>query len=1250
MTVISIVIDSPVSPLTSLVPLVFVIAVTSAKQGYEDFLRHLADNVVNFAPVTVIRHGNRCEIRCQDIRPGDIVEMARDCDIPCDLILLQTSDENGRCYVTTANLDGETNLKTMSVPKGVPDVPADRLHTIGRIVYEPSNTNLYCFNGRIELADSYVADGHQSVLPLMAENLVLRGSRIKNTEWALGCAVYTGQKTKLAMNSKLTTNKMSSSERFINKYLVFFLVLLVAIVTVSYFLKRYNDRYHAEHNLYLGEMQSNYRVSQFLQDFFSFLILFNYLIPISLYVTIEMSKFLGGFYIEWDLDLYDEETDQPCIVNTSDINEELGQVSILFSDKTGTLTKNVMIFQQCSINGRVYEQLGRRLCASGRGPGLKINELPSQVFDFYQAMAVCHTVQVAGSYTDEPDTSRTMETAVQATSNGLPTDGTVDSPGPKSGRPRRPAATVRRMSFFTLEDCDSDTPEDTVDNIAQFGPGARRVLERQNRFFPGDLLEPGGGRPKDLRPATIAGTEFEIPFSRLHNGGSSSSSDLRAAAELNRLELKRATSAYDEKVPRASPALGHRRSRSSVSVDAHRWKATEPQLFRNFVTLRRQRSSARESYAAPVYTESSRLQRQESQRKQAEVDSFIGRMDYQASSPDEKALVEACARMGIVYTGDDGDRMNLRLRASCVQRNVMSRLGMPSVEERVQFERLRVLEFTSDRKRMSVIVRDQHGQIWLYTKGAESHVLPLCRPSPLIATTQQHINEFAKLGLRTLAITRRRLTAAEYRQFNEELIEASSSLVDRQAKIEECQRKIETDLELLGATAVEDALQDYVRDTLISLGKAGIKVWVLTGDKVETAYNIALSCGHIPEDSLRYFITDCKTTDDIQQHLDTLALEMYRHPGRAFALLIDGTSLALALSLDSAKESFRDISYRCHAVLCCRLSPLQKSEVVALMKTAEGSPVTAAIGDGANDVSMIQEAHVGLGIVGREGRQAARCADYAFANFHMLEKLLLVHGHYSSVRLSILVMYFFYKNLVFMGIQLFFQIHSLFSNQSVYDSIYLTLYNVIYTAIPVLVLALTEKPHDEATLLKNPHLYQEVARNRQYAWKYFIGWMLLGIYHSTVIYFFVYAVWTINPAIYASWPPTSSFACYGTVLMHALVVLVNLKLLLEAIFKTAIFIASILLSIFAFMASTFVYNLLHINYDGSMLHVYNNLLSSMTFWVLSIIILVAAFLPDMTMLACKAIDIKIGHIFPGGAKYRRALFQRRSNRMESTVL
>jgi phospholipid-translocating ATPase len=167
---------------------------------------------------------------------------------------------------------------------------------------------------------------------------------------------------------------MSSSEQFINKYLAFFIILLLAMVTISYFLKTYFDTYHDEHHVYLGPLLDTYAVTAFLQSYFSFLILFNFLIPISLYVTIEMQKFICAFYLEWDVHLYDEETNQPCIVNTSDLNEELGQINILFSDKTGTLTKNEMIFKQCSINGKMYSQEGRGLKEFGRNYSLKVGE------------------------------------------------------------------------------------------------------------------------------------------------------------------------------------------------------------------------------------------------------------------------------------------------------------------------------------------------------------------------------------------------------------------------------------------------------------------------------------------------------------------------------------------------------------------------------------------------------------------------------------------------------------------------------------------------------------------------------------------------------------------------------------------------------------------------------------------------------------------------------------------------------------
>ncbi len=209
-------------------------------------------------------------------------------------------------------------------------------------------------------------------IPLMAENLMLRGSRVKNTEWGVGCAIYIGANTKLALNSKLTYSKTSTSEKFINRYLLLFMAILIIIAMICYIIKIYFERYQVAHpSVFIHHIDDG-----IFQSFFSYIFLFNYIIPISLYVTIEMHMLINSLFMEWDLQLYDAETDQPCIVNTSNLNEDLGQINILFSDKTGTLTRNEMIFQQCSIDGKKYLQIGRRLQEEGAISALTISELP----------------------------------------------------------------------------------------------------------------------------------------------------------------------------------------------------------------------------------------------------------------------------------------------------------------------------------------------------------------------------------------------------------------------------------------------------------------------------------------------------------------------------------------------------------------------------------------------------------------------------------------------------------------------------------------------------------------------------------------------------------------------------------------------------------------------------------------------------------------------------------------------------------
>lgn len=267
----------------------------------------------------------------------------------------------------------------------------------------------------------------------------------------------------------------------------------------------------------------------------------------------------------------------------------------------------------------------------------------------------------------------------------------------------------------------------------------------------------------------------------------------------------------------------------------------------------------------------------------------------------------------------------------------------------------------------------------------------------------------------------------------------------------------------MGATALEDALQDDVDKTLVALQEAGLKIWVLTGDKVETAFNIGMACKHIPPSAIVHFLINVTDVAELSNRLQQIEADLTSSASRPTALVIDGTTVS-ALLLHLPKQ-FAELALQCKAVLCCRLSPLQKSEIVMLIKQS-GNHITAAIGDGANDVSMIQEAHIGIGIVGREGKQAARCADYAIAKFDMLQRLLLVHGHYNTERLAFLVLFYCYKNIIITGCMALFQIYDLYSATSVYNDLYLWLFDIIYISFSFTYLAMSDKHYSENTLLR----------------------------------------------------------------------------------------------------------------------------------------------------------------------------------------
>lgn len=389
-------------------------------------------------------------------------------------------------------------------------------------------------------------------------------------------------------------------------------------------------------------------------------------------------------------------------------------------------------------------------------------------------------------------------------------------------------------------------------------------------------------------------------------------------------------------------------------------------------------------------------------------------LTYAADSPDEKALVEACNRFGISVIDSSEKTCDIR------------------VGDRVRkYKKLEIFPFDSSRKRMSVVVEDEEGKMSLVCKGADSEMRRLLATGK-VNETYQHIDEYAGHGLRTLVVASRSVSKDEYESAKKEIEEARQSMEDRKEAVSRAQGEMEMNLNLLGATAVEDRLQDGVGETIQDLKEAGIKVWLLTGDKLETALSVAYSCGLIDNTMTRLHLSRQSNPDACGETVSRYAtivqdIDPATESGQRCALIVDGRSLHFALKFHIDK--FRLVCERCLIVLCCRMSPIQKAEVVHMIKVSKNSPVTAAIGDGANDVSMIQEAHVGFGLMGKEGRQAVNAADFAFSRFRFLKRVLLVHGNLFYNRVSTLIHYFFYKNVAFVTPQFLYSFYNAFSSQ-----------------------------------------------------------------------------------------------------------------------------------------------------------------------------------------------------------------------------
>lgn len=872
-----------------MLPFAGVLLWTALKDLYEDMIRRKGDNAENTR--TCQRYSTAQndfeEVQWKDVRVGDIILVNNDTSFPADLIILYATGGH-ESFISTVNLDGETNLKEKRAPslaaKFAPEVitESSSMRSSGKARTSRSLMDVEThmkeavdaakmalqagFSLDMAQPEAVLADVRGSMF-LGSEqctvgdvNFLPRGCVLRNTIWVLTVVVYAGDETKTRLNATKSTAKISNMQEYLNWSVIGLLAGLFLT------------------NAYCATMAAvNDDPDSWPKKFLIFCITLYHVVPLSLYVMFEMLKLWLGFLVSTDKQMEDPVTKKLAVARTCDLMEELGQVDFIFSDKTGTLTANEMVFARCFING---QDLGDFRAKSALQDGIintkdilskTSHPMHDAVHLFFTCLATCHAVQVEAVEESDP-----------------------------SGKKRQ-----------------------------------------------GDLA-------------------------------------------------------------------------------------------------------------------------------------------YSGMSPDEVALVQAAHDVNVVF------RKRIKIPGSSTSEVLLTD---SSGNDARYFSILHELEFNSDRKRMSVVLRHDD-EIWCVTKGADN-VMAGLMDQALDQKTQEYLGSFSQQGLRTLILSYKKVNPAEFEAWEAEYL-AALNIVDssRSQKVDEVAAKMETSLTFIGVTAVEDRLQDGVAQSIESVKAAGIRLWVLTGDKVETAVDIAKSCQLFSSSTRIAYAVGAESLEETKQKLLTAKEELKNFQDGG--LVLDGRTVRYALEDEDARYLIYDLGLASRSCVCCRLSPMQKRQLVELVKIASPTTITLAIGDGANDVPMIEGAHIGIGIRGKEGTQAVQSSDIAISQFRFLVPLLLCHGRRAYRRVAFFLCFYIYKNVVLVVGDIIWAHQNKWSGKIAYPE-YLSMgYNVLFTAWHILVVLGFDVDVPDNVANATPSLYLVGPRRALFNMRIFAEWLLYAFWHGAV--------------------------------------------------------------------------------------------------------------------------------------------------------
>ncbi|KAF9365034.1 hypothetical protein BGX34_011602 [Mortierella sp. NVP85] len=1100
---------SPTGQYTTLVPLLVFLSIAIAHEGYDDYRRHRQDNVENNQKANVFRCYRNAtnsipsqdsqhqppndihaanpssssppaelsitipptpttrspiptlpvfqEIKWRNVAVGDILRVDQNGWVPADLILLHSAGPDGGCFVETAALDGETNLKQRQALKVTNDAirsPEDIATFKACAHTEQPNQDLYNFEGYMTIGEEKNSQRYS----LSINQILLRGTILRNTPYVYGVVVFSGEDTKIRQNgSKNVRTKAPSMQRLINKVIIVIFSLVIflsALCTVlSAVWNKRNDRpgHHAWYLTARGVIHSDTA-----SVLFGFIVLFNTMIPISLYVTMELVKLLQAYFIHHDIEMYDPVSDTPAEARTTVINEELGQVSYLFSDKTGTLTENIMVF--------------RKFCVAGHSFNHDLDP---------------ESIKAADASAQDAFASEGSDHQANKCKNKA---------GKVVGKLKRPSRRGNRSSTGYQNLDGKDISEMEAGSYSEYPDSIH-----------------AGGKPsytETIIPCTP--TSQLLPF--LQSGAR------HPMAERIRFFLLAMALCHDavpELMDESDPlSLKYQ----AASPDENALVAGAKEL--GFVFLERTRGGIRVRSLPKSADENV-------------TDEFYEVLNIIEFSSKRK-------RMSVIYRMPDGQICLFTKGADSI---ILERVRDPKttlddfqmLESPVPFtpvsphgydgaDPLESLEYSeSGKTRKHAADRSSTsgagvGYGDMNRKGYDRHQAstdgyplqsddeigayffghsPGWTPSEMreYQQTMDHIQEYATTGLRTLLYGHRFLSESEYKEWAKQYADAQSAIEGRQEKLEQVAEVLEQNLDMTGATAIEDKLQAGVPETIDKLRRAGIRLWMLTGDKRETAINIGYSCRLI-KDYSSTIILDVPTQAQAHRALNKAIKDVNKGKSQHVVVVIDGATLGIVEQSPELMGVFVELGIRADSVICCRVSPAQKAIVVKTVRARVKHVVTLAIGDGANDIAMIQEANVGIGITGKEGLQAARSSDYSIAQFRFLERLLFVHGRWSYVRVSKFVLGTFYKCATFYLTQGLFQLFTGFSGTSLYEQWTLSFYNTLFSSLPVMVVGMFEQDLKASTLLLVPELYTFGQHNSGFSLKTYATWMAAAVYQA----------------------------------------------------------------------------------------------------------------------------------------------------------